>query len=588
MRFGLLAGFTGLLAFGIAGCAGGSDEPNGGGAGTADAAGGLPAVARPTKLPKPGTIELQVISASRVRLGFGETATIEAQLTDLDGAPVADSAISFALLGRPQDASLGTLSASTDENGVASTTVQSGMKVAAFTVRVSAPGAYDQQVDVAISDAGFGNLAVRADYFGVRTVIERVVSIKAGATCKELANGAGDATMRLGPDQDVVQFLALPAGISYAVLGTAEGADSTVVANGCTEGVVVVPDGSVTVAVTFSDEPINVGGELALQAELLTDDAAVSLINTARSAATAAVVNDESGRPVRLNAEARFLLDSLDAVLRSDDYKQRAGVLALADALSQARLANVGTGSLDGQLQAQLSGAEQGALLAIDDLSALAVPMLDRIGLDAHLSIHAKGVHLSLGIRTMRLSALGVDAGVPPVVLDLPLDSEPLAATAVLAAEQDQLMLEPSEIKVAFGALSAQVLRRVFSVEVPGEGASLRERMGCDSLDAWLQAAPLLDPAACDHDCVVAACERAVARLLGSAETALLGLDTLRPNVTLEGPFQLGDDDGDLQAERMSSDSLAGRWRSPSAESTIGDAITGTAVVSAIDDNPQP
>src|SRR4029079_1301344 len=114
--------------------------------------------------------------------------------------------------------------------------IRAGKKATAFSVRVSAPGAYDQQVDVAISDAGFGNLEVRADYFGLRTVNERVVAIKAGASCKDLGDGTGDAMMRFGPDQAVVRFLALPAGISYAVLGMAEGSDSTVVAQGCTDG----------------------------------------------------------------------------------------------------------------------------------------------------------------------------------------------------------------------------------------------------------------------------------------------------------------------------------------------------------------
>jgi hypothetical protein len=517
-----------------------------------------------------------------VRLGFGEQATIEAQVTDTDGVPVPDTAISFALIGRAQDASLGTLSAASDEDGMASTTIQAGQKAAAFSVRVSAPGAYDQQVDVAISNAGFGNLEVRADYFGLRTVNERIVAIKAGASCKDLGDRMGDAMMRFGPDQDVVRFLALPAGITYAVLGMAEGSDSTVVAQGCTDGLVVVADGSVRANVPFSDEPISVAGELVLSAELRADDAAVSVISTARNAVNAVVLNDASGRPARLNAEARFLLDSLDAVLRSDDYAQRPGVLALADELSQARLANGGSGSLEGQLQAQLSAADQGALPAIDDLAEAAAPLLERIGLDAQLNVRAKGVALALSIRTTRLSALGAEGGEPPVVLDLPLDAEPTAASALLAAEHDQLMLEPSEIKVAFGALGAQVLRRVFTAAAPGHGADLRERMGCDTLGQWLGNATLQHAPACDGDCVFAACDRAVARLLGSAETALLGLDTLRPTITLEGPFQLGDDDGDLKAERMSSDALDGRWSSPTAESTLGDALSGAAMVSAI------
>ncbi|HMI90145.1 MAG TPA: hypothetical protein VK509_02225, partial [Polyangiales bacterium] len=500
------------------------------------------------------------------------------RLTDLKDRPISGVPIGFALLGRPQDASLGGISALTDEDGVASTTIMAGAKAAAFNVRVSAPGAYEQLVDVAISNKGFGTLVVRARYDGPRKVAERTVVTRA-ASCKELSkDGIGDAMLRLPEGQAEVQFLALPAGIDYAVLAFARGEDGTVVAQGCLEGVRVRADASTQVEIAFSDEPISVDGELALHADLITDEVTGTLLITARNAAIAAVVNDVNGRPDPEDAEARFLLDSLDSVLRSEDYAQRPAMLVLAEDLARARLANGATGP-EPQLQARLADNAQGPLAAVAVLEARAEVLLGRMALDAELSVAPQDDALSLGLRTTRLSATGVARGEPAVVLDLPTDAEPLAATAVLAVEADRLMLEPSELKVTFGALALQVLRRVATTDVLGHGAELRAQLGCERLAEWLAAEP--GTSACDDGCLQATCDRAVARLLGAAETALLGLDEVRPTITLAGPFELGDDDGDLQAERMSSDALTGSWSAPNAEQPIGDALTGSATVTA-------
>jgi len=578
MRFDLLAGFMGLLAvgLGVAGCPSGE----GGVPRSGVLAGDPPEVATPAQLPKPGTRQLQLISDARVRLEFLASAKIEARLTDLDDRPISGAPVGFALLGRPQDASLGGISALTDADGVATTTIMTGEKAAAFNVRVSAPGAYEQLVDVAISNVGFGTLVVSAHYGGPRKVAERTVVARRGidATCDALAkDGIGDAMLRLANGQVEVQFLALPAG-TYAVLGYARGEDGTVVAQGCIEGVLVRADASTQVAIAFSDEPISVDGELALHADLITDEVARTLLATARNAAIAAVVNDVSGRPDPEAAQARFLLDSLDGVLRSDDYAQRPAMLVLAEDLARARLANGATGP-EPRLQARLDEPGQGPLAAVVVLDAHAAVLLGQMALDAELTVEPQADSLELGLRTTRLSATGVARGEPAVVLDLPMDAQPLAATAVLAAEADRLMLEPSELKVTFGALAVQVLRRVATTDVLGHGAELRTALGCERLAEWLAVEP--GTSACDDGCLQATCDRAVARLLGAAETALLGLDEVRPTITLAGPFELGDDDGDLQAERMSSDALTGNWRSPNAEQPTGDALTGSATVTA-------
>ena len=582
MRFGLLAGFVGLLVgfgLGTAGCSNGGEEgdPRLGSSGQA-----RPEILTPADLPPLGSLELVVTSEPRVRLGFKQSAVIEALLTDGEGNPVVGSSVSFGLLGRPQDASLERIITVTDEDGLASTTLITGAKPAAFSVRVSAPGAYDQLVDVAVSNAGFGTLAVRARYYGPRAANERTVVTKAGGECDKLTeDGVGDAMMRLAKGQDEVQFLALPANLDYAVLGYAFGADGTVVAQGCLEGVRVRADGATNVVIQYRDQPINVGGELALHAELRSKGVATTLLATALNASTAAVVNDASGRPAPDLAEARFLLDSLDGVLRSDAYKDRPSMRSLADDLREARLLQSGAQRPDVALGDLLEARREGALYVVDAFGKHSSVVLARLGLDATLKIDGSVDPLELGVRTTRLTALGVKRGQPPVVLDLPLDAEPVLATAVLASEADQLLLEPSEIDVAFGALALQVMRRVASTEVLGEGAELRAALGCKTLQDWLLTRAAPGPSMCDQECIDAMCERAMARLLGAAETALLGLDVVRPTVTLSGPFELDDEDGDLRAEQMNSEALSGAWTAPSSELPNGDLVCGTATATA-------
>ena len=352
-------------------------------------------------------------------------------------------------------------------------------------------------------------------------------------------------------------------------------------AQGCLEDVRVRADSATNVVIQYRDQPISVGGQLAFHADLRSESVATTVLATALNASTAAVVNDASGRPAPEQAEARFLLDSLDAVLRSDDYRDRPGMRTLANDVAEARAAQ-DAGRPDATVAALLAARRgEGALYALEALADYAAALLKRVGLDAQLTIKAGGDPLALGVRTTRLSALGVRRGEPPVVLDLPLDSEPMAATAVLAADVDQLLLEPSQVSVAFGALGLQVLRRVTSSDVVGKGVELRGLLGCSALDEWLASEPVPGASACDQACVEATCERAMARLLGAAETALLGLDTLRPTVTLSGPFELEDDDGDLRAEQMSSEALIGYWSAPSSELPAGDALRGTATASA-------
>ena len=185
-----------------------------------------------------------LLSAERVRLGFSTPSEIQVRLEDQDGSALPDSVVRFALVGRSQDAGLAQAEVITDVDGVAKNTLTASAISASFDVRISAPGAYEQLVSVAVSDAGFGTLRVQAPYVGARTMMQRKVFAQANMDCQRAMPMSGDPVATIGPKESLAEFLVLPAGASYAVLALAEGKDGVVVARGCVDGVRVNPEGA--------------------------------------------------------------------------------------------------------------------------------------------------------------------------------------------------------------------------------------------------------------------------------------------------------------------------------------------------------
>ena len=85
---------------------------------------------------------------------------IQVRLRDQDGSTAARrrSCVSRSI-GRSQDAGLARAEAITDADGIAENELTAGAMAASFDVRISAPGAYEKLVSVAVSNAGFGTLA---------------------------------------------------------------------------------------------------------------------------------------------------------------------------------------------------------------------------------------------------------------------------------------------------------------------------------------------------------------------------------------------------------------------------------------------
>jgi hypothetical protein len=520
------------------------------------------------------TQELELQSDSPLRLSFGAQGPIRVRLTDTDGAPLPDQQVSFALMGRGQDSSLAGLDRTTDADGVAENTLIAGQMAAAFRVRVSAPNALDTFVDAAVSDAGFGTLAVTAAYAGSRSVEQRLVFAQANMTCLQAASMSGDPSVTLSDKMDLARFLALPATVKYAVTALAEGMNGTVVAKGCTDGANVDADAETAISVSFTDEPLVLSGQFMFEAVLDASAPAAVLAATLRSAAQMLVQNDVNGQPVA-DAEGLFLLDSLDGTLRSDTYAKQAGVTGLANALSQARMAPASAGTLEHSLQVLLTGNGEGPLEAIPRIVELVQKSLATAHWFSALTLSASSKR-PLSWQSQRIEALPIVDGASPPAVDLSAFADMTAISASFAPTQDAIELASLRVRAQLGSLAAQALTKVVSSDKPGHGEEISALVGCATLGQWLGKQSFANSAVCDASCVQAACDRAAARITGAGQMALLLLDDQRPTLTLQGVLRLGDDDGDLVPEKLSAAAFSGQWDPPSGE-VQGDAVSGPA-----------
>jgi hypothetical protein len=566
-----------ISASALCACPGGDDA-------AMDARGGPSVIPEPSagagaEVPAPGTFELELLSDGFVQLGFDDNVTLRVQLVDRDGEPVPGGHVGFALVGRVQDSSLARVDALTDADGIAENELMSGEMAAAFKVRITAPGAYETFVEVGVSNSGFGTLQVQAEYTGPRRVVKRVIFAQAETDCDHAEHAPGDPTLTLAPGEDMAQFVALPAQVSYAISAVAEGQDGTIVATGCTDAVVVRRDDRISVRVTFNDEPLLPSGRFALQADLDAAAPAMTLGGALRDGTETLVNTDAQGELVLERAEARFLLDSLDATLRSDDYADAPAAIELADALAQERATPSGAQSPEQSLQTLLSIKDEGALTVVTRIVQLTVADLERLSLLVDLNVVDDAGELSVSWQVERLEALSARGGAP-VLIDLS-SSEPVPIVASLHPEQDALELTGVRFELPFGALAAQVLDRVVSFDANGEGEALRVLVGCTALTDWLEAQTFAQGGACDEGCVQTTCNHALSRLVSAAEGALTAIDDARPTLVLAGELELGDDDGDLIAEQMSTEMLTGEWE-PEAGSDSGDAVFGAATASTL------
>lgn len=515
-----------------------------------------------------GSRTLSPLGDRRLALVSGEEVTLEVALEDADtGAPVADAHVSFSLQGR-QDATLAELSVPTDDAGVARNRLMAGELNGTFTVEVSAAGAAPVTIQVAVSDAGFGTLVVQAPYTGKRLVTQRHIAVVSMQACDTVSPDPGDHVALLTDAAVVESDFVLPAGQHYTVVALAEGEGGTLLATSCAPDVAIEAGQASVALLRFEDRPLVPGGTYDLLAKLEADAPAATLQDAFLGGALLALETDPGGERNADMAEARLLLDALQATLR-----QGAGLAAdpaaLADSLAAERTTPTVDPVVDAQLQTALDGqADTGARSALDALALDVGAAVATASLRAEIAV-SKGVSW----QPQSLGSAPLDEDDTRVSLDLSGQDPQQVETTLLPAE-DGMGIEGLRFALPWGGLAARAGRQLVSDGQGGHTAVLRTQFGCDTFGSFVAELPLLE-SMCDPACALAACDHAIDQLVDAGAAAVTALDTARPEVTLSAELRLHDDTGDLGVERMDASRLEGHWEAAGGGS--GDAFSGDA-----------
>jgi len=483
-------------------------------------------------LPDGATVEtrrLELETERSLTLRSGDEAVIGVRYVDERGRPVVGETLRFVLEGVAHDSTLAGLSDRTDAEGRASARLLAGATAAAFRVRVSAEAATAVSIDVAVSDAGFGDLEVTLDYAGEREDGLLAASVFTGARCEEMRTREerGDRYRLRGPDDDEVAFVGLPADLDYAVVGRLEGS-AGLLAWGCVDGVEVSPERPTRVEIDVLDLPAVIDGEYDVTLTLEVPASAEATGEELRAFGAAFLAPDPT----------TTLLDAMERQLSAS------GDVDGLDALTVAR-----EGDLDARYAGVLDGAEVGPAVALEAVAGL---VSDRL---ARLELGGRWTNVE-GEASVRLT--GLRAGTDDVT------EASLGAAFALTGTGSI-----DERGVIVGLRIAMPLDRIVAHVLTSEasllGLTRREELvvsfaACDALPAL----PGVD--ACDDSCRELACREVTTVLWAGLDLQLSAITPSRTTLAIEGSVELVESMGGTAIEAFSG-TLAGSWGSSVAVS---------------------
>ncbi len=491
--------------------------------------------------------------ASARTLLLGESLSFTVRYAESDGRPVADAEVSFAMVGVAHDATLAESVTRTDVDGIARGTLRAGRIRAAFQIRASAAGAAAASFDVAIGDAGFGGLRAEVRYAGTRTLVGRSVALYAGASCGDpLADVVPDREQSLVEVDDAVRFVALPAGVAYAVVARGEGASGAVLAKGCTDAPAVTSGSEASTSVTMIDVPPRIEGRYDATLDLRAPGATLAL-----GEAAAAVVTESEAT----GGDAARLLDAVAADLADRD----------ADAAARFALAR-SAGGLDAALDTALVAGAAGPTRALVTLVGGAAEALGVLRVSYALTLDVRGRSAADGIADVQVFA-GADRSGGPLPLAL-AEVPGIGFLSGYAPMRGFLVIEELRVGLPLGATIAATLDAV--AQTGGRrGAEdfVAEEARCEAFVTWAASTPGV-AAACDGACARAACVGVSRTLVGELDARLATLDAAREAVALVGAVPVVDADLDAQVEGFGPEFVSGSWLATGA--TGGDPVSAT------------
>jgi hypothetical protein len=482
---------------------------------------------------------------------LGESLSFSVRYAESDGRPVADAEVSFAMVGVAHDATLVESVARTDANGVARGTLRAGRIRAAFRVRASAMGAAAASFDVAIGDAGFGGLRAEVRYGGERALTTRSVALYAGVSCSDpLAGLAPDREQALVEVGDAVRFVALPAGISYAVVARGESPSGAVLTKGCADAPAVVSGGESSAVVTMADVPPDIEGRYDATLALRAPGAPLALGEAAASVVSA---SEATG------GDATHLLDAVALDLADRD----------AEAAARFAIARVAQG-LDTSLDDALRAADGGPTRALVALLAGTAEALGALRMSYEVTLDARGRAVADGIADVQLFAA---AERPEGPLPLAFAEAPnVGFMSGYASIRGLLVVEGLRVDLPLGATIAATLDAVAqSRGMRGAEDFVAGLARCEAVATWAASTPGI-AASCDAACARAACVGVSRTLVAELVAELAPLDRSRAEIALVGAVPVRDTDLDALVDGFGPERVGGTWRP--AGGTEGDPVS--------------
>lgn len=483
-------------------------------------------------LPDGAMVEMRRLELETERsltLRSGDEAEIGVRYVDERGRPLAGETLRFVLEGVAHDSTLAGLSERTDLEGRASARLVAGATAAAFRVRVSAEAATAVSIDVAVSDAGFGELEVALEYAGEREDGVLAAAVFASASCSEMRtrDERGDRYRLRGPDDDDVAFVGLPADLRYAVVGRLEGR-AGLLAWGCMDGVELSTERPTRVAVEVLDLPAVIDGVY---------DVTLALEAPASAEAT--------GEELRAFGAA-FLAPGATTTLL-DAMERRLSATGDVDGLDALVLAR--DGDLDARYADALEAAEVGPAVALEAVADL---VSDRL---ARLELGGRWTNVE-GEASVRLTQLR--AGTDDVT-----EASLGAAFALTGTGTIDARGAIAGLRIAMPL--DRIVAHVLTSEASLLGLARREELvvsfaGCDALPAL----PGVD--ACDDTCRELACREVTRVLWTGLDLQLSAITPSRTTLAIAGSVELVESTGGTAIEVFSG-TLSGSWGSSIAVS---------------------
>lgn len=488
---------------------------------------------------------LEIVGEPTISLTSEDEATLTVRLRDAEGRPMAGNEVRFALDGRAHDSTLLALTAETDAMGLASTTLRAGLVIAAFRVRASADDAASVSFDVAVGDAGFGSMQVTPSYEGAREMLPTVtVGVFTDASCDDdiVRRDAGDRVQRQSEDDELVRFLGLPVGPSYAVAIRGENEEGLLLAWGCADGFEIVAMEFTDLEVPFEDEPLMVDGSY-------------------RTTAVFSMLETSDRMAGELSGAVDRLLPESDATLILDAAERQ--LTEAGDSAGAATLATARAGGFDTIYQGMLESEGLGPAVAHAVLIDRMAEVLAEVGITGRLRITEAG----LGYEVLGLDLATGYLNVRLAELDLP-------AELVATVAEEELTLESLSVSLT----ASQLFRAVATLEaydrlLADGGQWLALEAGCAMLPAPTE------PIGCDAECLKQACEAVLDQYYLDAIGAVAALDGERATFELSGSAALSDGAGDLRVDTLEG-TTNGEWTGPeaSAPETVEGALVGERI----------